>query len=195
MWAERALTQEGRTSGLSSESREWLRGLDAFGIPYMVSVAGEPLELSMAATTLLDRPAWRTAVCAQATQLAEQALRNGHGSPSIGLPRAIGDVPACGLDHLQLGVFVLPGRHQDARVVLVLRPRVKANQPCPANVLTDREREVAQLIGRGFATKQVAASLGISTHTARHHTERVFDKLSVRTRAAVAAIMAHHISG
>jgi DNA-binding CsgD family transcriptional regulator len=55
--------------------------------------------------------------------------------------------------------------------------------------LTARERQVADLIASGLATKEIAAALDISTHTARHHTERVFQKLGVQTRSAVAALL------
>jgi DNA-binding CsgD family transcriptional regulator len=59
----------------------------------------------------------------------------------------------------------------------------------PAYGLTPREDEVAALIAIGRATKEIAAELSISTHTARHHTERVFAKLGVQSRAAVASIV------
>jgi DNA-binding CsgD family transcriptional regulator len=34
--------------------------------------------------------------------------------------------------------------------------------------------------------KEVAAALAISPHTARHHTERVYTKLGLRSRVALA---------
>lgn len=55
--------------------------------------------------------------------------------------------------------------------------------------LTQREREVATLVADGRATKEIAARLGISFHTARHHTERVFHKLGVRARVEVARVV------
>ena len=55
--------------------------------------------------------------------------------------------------------------------------------------LTPRETAVARLLAAGMATKEIAHRLGVSTHTARHHTERVFAKLGVRTRAAAAAVI------
>ena len=56
--------------------------------------------------------------------------------------------------------------------------------------LTPREQQVARLLATGRATKEIAAALGISFHTARHHTERIFQKLGVRGRVAVAAMVA-----
>ena len=52
--------------------------------------------------------------------------------------------------------------------------------------LTPREADVALLLARGRSRAQVAAALGLSPHTVRHHTEIVFRKLNVHARAAVA---------
>jgi len=59
----------------------------------------------------------------------------------------------------------------------------------PVDCLTKRERQVAELVATGMSTKQVAATLNISFHTARHHTERVFAKLGLRTRVEVAVLV------
>jgi DNA-binding CsgD family transcriptional regulator len=56
--------------------------------------------------------------------------------------------------------------------------------------LTSREIETAQLLGRGYSTRQVAAAMGISVNTARRHTEHVLEKLDVHSRAAVGARLA-----
>ena len=53
--------------------------------------------------------------------------------------------------------------------------------------LTRREVAVARCLGRGDSSKEIAKSLGITRHTARHHTESVMRKLGVRSRSAVAA--------
>ena len=52
--------------------------------------------------------------------------------------------------------------------------------------LTGRETEVAHLLLLGRSNAAVAAALGISESTARHHTERVLVKLGVSSRAEVA---------
>jgi DNA-binding CsgD family transcriptional regulator len=80
-----------------------------------------------------------------------------------------------------------------AAVAVVLR--CAQDQASPKRLsagLTLREDEVARLIGHGMSTKEIAHALGISCHTARHHTEALFAKLGVRSRAAVAAIVAGH---
>ncbi|GLC24212.1 helix-turn-helix transcriptional regulator [Roseisolibacter agri] len=52
--------------------------------------------------------------------------------------------------------------------------------------LTAREAEVARLLARRLSNAEVAAALGVSAHTARHHTERVMQKLGAARRADVA---------
>ena len=55
--------------------------------------------------------------------------------------------------------------------------------------LTERQVEVARLLGRGLSNAEIAESLGLSTFTARNHTEQVLFKLGASTRARVGAIL------
>jgi len=48
--------------------------------------------------------------------------------------------------------------------------------------LSAREAEVASLIAGGSSTRDIAAMLGISAHTVRRHTERIFAKLGIHRR-------------
>lgn len=58
--------------------------------------------------------------------------------------------------------------------------------------LTDREVEVIGLLARGKATKQIAASLGISPKTADRHIQNIYGKIDVSSRAAAALYAAEH---
>jgi DNA-binding NarL/FixJ family response regulator len=53
--------------------------------------------------------------------------------------------------------------------------------------LTRRELEVATLLAQGRTNTAIANALHISTHTARHHTQRILGKLGVHSRAAAGA--------
>ncbi len=53
--------------------------------------------------------------------------------------------------------------------------------------LTAREAEVATLLGQGRSNSAIASALNISSHTARHHTQRVLAKLEVHSRAEAGA--------
>lgn len=73
--------------------------------------------------------------------------------------------------------------------LIVLTPRAPAARGPALDRLSGRERAVADLIARGESTKCIAAQMGISEHTARRHTEHLFTKLGVRSRASVAAMV------
>jgi RNA polymerase sigma factor (sigma-70 family) len=53
--------------------------------------------------------------------------------------------------------------------------------------LTDREREVFNLLARGMTNKEIADSLVITTNTVKRHLKAIFEKLEVHTRSAAAA--------
>ena len=53
--------------------------------------------------------------------------------------------------------------------------------------MTSREREVIDLIGRGHSNKEIAAALGIATHTVKSHVRNVMEKLELHTRLQIAA--------
>lgn len=53
--------------------------------------------------------------------------------------------------------------------------------------LTRREATVAELVALGLSNSSIAVELHISPHTARRHTENVFRKVGVTSRAALAA--------
>ncbi len=50
------------------------------------------------------------------------------------------------------------------------------------DALTDREREVIGLLGKGLSNRDIANSLCISETTVRHHLTSIFDKLGVSNR-------------
>lgn len=52
----------------------------------------------------------------------------------------------------------------------------------PTTSLSDREREVLNLLAKGFAYQEIAELLGISTHTVRTYVRRLYEKLQVTSR-------------
>jgi DNA-binding response OmpR family regulator len=55
--------------------------------------------------------------------------------------------------------------------------------------LTERQIEVARLLAHGMSNAEIAERLGLSTYTARNHTEQILLKLGASTRARVGAIL------
>jgi DNA-binding NarL/FixJ family response regulator len=58
-----------------------------------------------------------------------------------------------------------------------------------AGTLTSREVEVVELVGQCMSNKEIAAHLGISEHTVKHHVHHLMAKLDVSRRGqAIAAL-------
>jgi DNA-binding response OmpR family regulator len=55
--------------------------------------------------------------------------------------------------------------------------------------LTERQVTVARLLGEGLRTVDIADRLGVTYHTARNHADQVLQKMGVRSRAAIGAIL------
>lgn len=55
------------------------------------------------------------------------------------------------------------------------------------SALTEREREVLELLAQGLTNKEIAGKLVITTNTVKRHLKAVFEKLNVHTRSAAAA--------
>jgi DNA-binding CsgD family transcriptional regulator len=73
------------------------------------------------------------------------------------------------------------------------RYAVCSDQPgvsSPADVLTARELQIAVLIAQGFDSKAIGRRLGISHSTVGTHRTRVYAKLGVASRRALAARIA-----
>lgn len=66
---------------------------------------------------------------------------------------------------------------------------------CERFGLTPRQVEVALLLARRRSNREIADTLGISAHTAKRHTEQVFMKLDVSSRAQVASKLMNGGSG
>lgn len=60
------------------------------------------------------------------------------------------------------------------------------NRPVEANLLSTRQREIFDLIVIGQSNKEIARTLGLGEGTVKIHIAKLFDKLGVRHRSAVA---------
>ena len=58
------------------------------------------------------------------------------------------------------------------------------------SALTEREREVLQLLAQGLTNKEIAEKLVITTNTVKRHLKAIFEKLNVHTRSAATAKVA-----
>ena len=132
-------------------------------------------------------------VGAQLRDLVEGAVRAALGDrrrTSIGAPNPT--------RHFEVGherivaTVVLAGAdvagHDIGAMVMLRReaPRSTARATEPSLVqrfgLTPQEARVALMLADQLSNRDVAARLGVSVHTARHHTERVLAKLQIHSR-------------
>ncbi|MFN8381877.1 MAG: DNA-binding response regulator [Anaerolineales bacterium] len=73
---------------------------------------------------------------------------------------------------------------------VVEETRSKNQSSSELNTLTDREREVLDLLALGLTNKEIAEKLFITTNTVKRHLKAIFEKLDVHTRSAATAKVA-----
>ena len=64
-------------------------------------------------------------------------------------------------------------------------------EPANSEGLSPREREVLELLARGYLYKEIAETLAISVQTVNTYIRRIYEKLHVRSRAQAVARIAH----
>jgi DNA-binding NarL/FixJ family response regulator len=74
----------------------------------------------------------------------------------------------------------------DPRVTRAVVAGRAARQATGPATLTDREREVLRLVGRGLANKQIGRVLGISERTVKAHLTNAFARIGVSDRTSAA---------
>lgn len=60
--------------------------------------------------------------------------------------------------------------------------------------LTNRERQILAMIGRGQTSKQIALALGLSVYTVNNHRKSICHKLGIHSTAALVAFGAKFIT-
>lgn len=85
--------------------------------------------------------------------------------------------------------IVTGGRYLDPLVIDGLVGEIMTPRPIPAedpkDQLSDREQEVVRLIAQGYANKEIAIQLGISTKTVETYKARSMLKLGLSSRADI----------
>ncbi len=110
------------------------------------------------------------------TLFAERALRAGAlGFVNKGEPP---DVFVAALQRVNSGQIYLSERMTNRMLDQVLTDKPEATRS-PIETLSNRELEVFEMIGRGMATKQIAARLGLSPKTIETYREHIKQKLNL----------------
>jgi DNA-binding CsgD family transcriptional regulator len=117
-----------------------------------------------------------------------QALPSDIETIVLSLAGKLGTMPYCAgqseddaihRDHMLLDVEV-----GDIRLIALRRGR-----PSPMSLLSPREQEIARMVALGYPNKTIASVLEISSWTVASHLRRIFIKLQVSSRAAMATCL------
>jgi DNA-binding NarL/FixJ family response regulator len=87
------------------------------------------------------------------------------------------------------GAEILPPALTNSLFTQIVRNVPAANKAriLEAVRLTNRERQVIELLGEGLSNKEIATRLHIAVHTVKSHVHNVLEKLALRSRLEVAA--------
>lgn len=167
-------------SGLDYET-----GLAWYATAQVTARAGR----SVHAGELAARAAARFATCAAPVEEARArhlaAVCAGHADRAhaeVGLAKA--GYAACGAD------WLLSQATRDQRRIAARNARRRGSALDDAGVLTVRERQIADLVAGGLSNQQIADRLFLSRRTVESHLSRIFPKLAVRSRVAMARRLA-----
>jgi DNA-binding CsgD family transcriptional regulator len=117
--------------------------------------------------------------------------KNGKSAPVDSTAMSRGWQSATGIDYRLRAIRLPSGAMTRNEAILVLIQRVGPTVPETADLmqrfgLTRREADVAQRLAYGRSDREIAAELGLSRHTIRHHAESIFLKVGVTSRKALA---------
>ena len=87
-------------------------------------------------------------------------------------------------------VYVSPSLASEMLVLLT-----RGTAPDPLQELTEREREILALIGKGLTNRTIGERLGLTEKTIKHYVTNILQKLQVRSRVEAALVAARHLSG
>jgi DNA-binding NarL/FixJ family response regulator len=69
--------------------------------------------------------------------------------------------------------------------------RDTAPEPLKSEKLSNREEEILQHLSKGYATKEIAERLSVSSNTVRTHLQHIYEKLHVRSRTEAVVKFLH----
>jgi DNA-binding NarL/FixJ family response regulator len=72
-----------------------------------------------------------------------------------------------------------------------LRQGTSAPAPLRGDGVTEREREIIELVCPGCTNREIAASLSLSEHTIKAHLNRIFRKCNASSRSKLITLMMH----
>ena len=144
-----------------------------------------------ARSVLRDAPLGAGLITSQQLLVARAAIRDGWGDPAAWLRECEAFFTATGHERIARRC-----RTEIARTGAPVprRGRGSADVPVPLRALgvTGRELDVLRLVAAGRSTREIGATLHLSTKTVERHLSSLFDRTGVRNRTALGALGRDH---
>jgi len=175
-------------TGLSSLLAQEVEVVDLDGADVALWDAGADTQRTPA--RLAELRTLRVPVLAAVADVSHAAPALAAGAKGVVMRDQVGPGIAAALLAVKSGLTVVDGTLAPSVVPSTSPHRTTAKPHKGIGDLTERERQVVQLLAEGLSNKLIADRLGISDHTAKFHVNGVMMKLgaSTRTEAVVEAM-------
>ncbi|MFG1661380.1 LuxR C-terminal-related transcriptional regulator, partial [Micromonospora chersina] len=200
----RASLAEGNSAGAAEWAARALKAAGDGDLPNMGGFA----RLAQAHVLLNDG---RSRLAAQQARAAAELFELCGNQSTAARARAVAEVALRAADELEPAQEMLERAHQEPvgfgadsacrlcerHLVLVGQAgdrRSEPRPPGPLSVLSSREREVSVLVAQGRTNRQIASELFLSVKTVERHLARIFTKVDISSRAALAAMIARDVA-
>jgi two-component system, NarL family, nitrate/nitrite response regulator NarL len=113
------------------------------------------------------------------------------GARGVVLKQSASDLLLKSIRQVHEGEIWLDNR-MTAEVIDAFKRSAESGQRREKPLLSDREKEVIQLVAQGFHNREIGEKLFISEQTVKNHLHNIFDKLGVSDRLELALYAIHH---
>ena len=113
------------------------------------------------------------------------------GARGVVLKQSASDLLLKSIRQVHEGEIWLDNR-MTAEVIDAFKKSAESGQRREKPLLSDREKEVVQLVAQGFRNREIGEKLFISEQTVKNHLHNIFDKLGVSDRLELALYAIHH---
>src|ERR1019366_7543920 len=113
------------------------------------------------------------------------------GARGIVLKHSAGEVLVKSIRKVYGGEIWLDN-HMTAEIIDAFKKSSELGQLREKPLITDRDKEIVQLVTQGFRNREIGEKLFISEQTVKNHLHNIFDKLGVSDRLELALYAIHH---
>ena len=113
------------------------------------------------------------------------------GARGVVLKQSASDLLLKSIRKVNEGEIWLDNR-MTSEVIDAFKKSSEAGQRREKPLLSDREKEIVQLVAQGFRNREIGEKLFISEQTVKNHLHNIFDKLGVSDRLELSLYAIHH---